>query len=283
VSKRNLVIDVSLCENCHNCTLATKDEHIGNNFPDYAAPQPERGHDWIKIRSRVRGGDTMVDAAYVPTMCNHCANAPCVKAAAGDGSIKQRDDGIVIIDPEKARGRKDLLQSCPYGAMSWNEELELPQIWIFDAHLLDQGWTEPRCQQSCPTGAIKMVTETDEKMWQRAEVEKLEVIQPELGTKPRVYYRNLHRFSRNFIGGTVVAKVDGVEDCVEGSLVTLLQDDRVLSEQRSDVFGNFKFDGLNAGDYRMLIAKELFTSHECDASINNESLYLGALTLESLS
>ena len=36
-----LVIDVAQCENCNNCFLACKDEHVGNDWPGYAAPQPE--------------------------------------------------------------------------------------------------------------------------------------------------------------------------------------------------------------------------------------------------
>jgi len=55
MKKWNLVIDVAGCENCSNCALATKDEHIGNDFPGYAAPQPRHGHHWIRIENRVRG------------------------------------------------------------------------------------------------------------------------------------------------------------------------------------------------------------------------------------
>ena len=44
----------------------------------------------------------MIDIAYVPTMCNHCDDAPCIKAAQ-NGAIAKREDGIVIIDPVKAK------------------------------------------------------------------------------------------------------------------------------------------------------------------------------------
>ena len=33
MKKWNLIVDVALCENCRNCTLAAKDEHVGNDFP----------------------------------------------------------------------------------------------------------------------------------------------------------------------------------------------------------------------------------------------------------
>ena len=133
MNKWNMIVDVARCENCHNCTLSCKDEHEDNNFPGYAAPAPRHGDAWIKITRRVRGEGHLTDAAYLPTMCNHCDDAPCLKADAGRGAVKKRADGIVIIEPEKAKGRRDLVDSCPYGAISWNEEFEVPQIWIFDA------------------------------------------------------------------------------------------------------------------------------------------------------
>ena len=155
MSQWNLIIDVARCENCNNCVLANKDEFVGNNFPGYSAPQPLHGESTIKISRTVRGEGHMVDAAYLPTLCNHCDDAPCMKK--GGDCISKRADGIVIIDPEKSKGRKDLVAACPYGSIVWNADLNIPQNWIFDAHLLDKGWKEPRCSQSCPTGSMRAV------------------------------------------------------------------------------------------------------------------------------
>lgn len=251
MSKWNLIVDVAKCENCHNCTLATKDEYVDNTFPGYSAAQPRHGHEWIRIERRVRGEGSMVDVAYVPMMCNHCDDAPCMKNA-GD-AIRKRDDGIVIIDPEKARGRWDLVDACPYGNIWWNDEQGVPQSWFFDAHLLDGGWREPRCAQSCPTGALEAVRLSDLQMAARAAQEGLRVQKPELGTRPRIYYRNLDRFDKEFIGGAVVAVIDGVSECVEGAVVTLSKDTSRLATVGTDVFGDFKFDGLvpDSGTYRI--------------------------------
>ena len=214
MDKWNLIINVDRCDNCNNCVLAAKDEYIGNEFPGYSAPAAKEGAELITITRKMRGDTPLVDAAYLIKMCNHCDNAPCMKVA-GD-AIRKREDGIVIIDPEKAKGRKDIVKSCPYGAIVWNEESELPQTWYFDAHLLDQGWTQPRCAQSCPTGVFEAVKISDDEMASRAEAEDLEVLQPQFGAKPRVYYRNLYRFSKCFIGATVIADIAGVEECVQG-------------------------------------------------------------------
>ncbi len=250
MKKWNMIIDVAECTNCHLCTLATMDEYVGNEWPGVSAPMPRHGHHWINILQKERGQATMIDIAYVPTMCNHCDDAPCMKADKG-GAIRKRDDGIVIIDPVKAKGRKDLVEACPYGHIWWNEELQLPQAWPFDAHLLDQGWDKTRGHQACPTGAMRAIKVEDEEMARMAREQGLEVMRPELGTKPRVYYRNLWRYTKCFIGGSVSAEANGVVDCVEGANVRLLKDGRVVAECRTDNYGDFKFDRLdeNSGRY----------------------------------
>lgn len=249
--KWNLVIDVALCENCGNCSLAAKDELVGNDFPGYSAPHAAQGRGVVHVQRHVRGAAPMVDVAYVPQMCNHCDDAPCVRA--GQGAVTQRADGIVIIDPVKARGRKDLIESCPYDAIVWNEEQQLPQNWFFDAHLLDAGWVAPRCVGVCPTQAIEAVKISDEAMARRAEAEGLRPLQPELGTRPRVHYRNLHRADQCFIGGSVVAMVDTRMECVADAVVTLSVGDRDHAQTRSDAFGDFRFDGIPAGSGRHLL------------------------------
>lgn len=262
MSQWNLIIDVARCENCNNCVLANKDEFVGNNFPGYSAAQSLHGESTIKISRTVRGEGHMVDAAYLPTLCNHCDDAPCMKK--GGDCISKRADGIVIIDPEKSQGRKDLVAACPYGSIVWNEDLNIPQNWIFDAHLLDKGWKEPRCSQSCPTGAMKALKQSNAEMAAKAKAEGLQVLQAELGTRPRVYYKNLHRVTHSFIGGSVVAAINGVLECVEGGKIELLKEGVTVQVALTDAFGDFKFDGLenNAGTYTVLVRAGKGTSAE---------------------
>jgi Fe-S-cluster-containing dehydrogenase component len=251
MKKWNMVIDVAECTNCNLCTLAAMDEYIGNDWPGYSAPMPKHGHKWIDILQKERGQVPMVDIAYVPTMCNHCDDAPCV--AKGNGTVKKRNDGIILIDPEKAKGRKDLVDACPYGHIWWNEELQLPQAWTFDAHLLDQGWDKTRGHQSCPTGAMRSIQIEDDEMQRMAHDEKLEVMRSELGTKPRVYYRNLWRYATCFIGGSVSAEINGAIECVEGVTVRLLRNGSLVAETASDNYGDFKFDRLQEGSGRYVV------------------------------
>lgn len=244
MKKWNLIIDVAECTNCNLCTLAAMDEYVGNDFPGYSAAMPKHGHRWIDIRQKERGQVPMIDVAYAPTMCNHCDDAPCIKADRS-GAIRKRDDGIVLIDPEKAKGQRQLVDACPYGHIWWNEERQLPQAWTFDAHLIDQGWQQTRGQQVCPTGAMRAIRIEDAAMERLAREEELEVMKPEWGARPRVYYKNLWRYSKCFIGGTVSAMVGGYLDCVEGARVQLKKNDKVISETTTDNYGDFRFDRLD--------------------------------------
>jgi len=278
--KWNMIVDVERCNNCRGCFLAVKDEHTGNNFPGYAEEQPAMGHNWLDIERKERGAYPIVDAHFMPVMCNHCDDAPCMKAAK-NGAVRKRDDGIVIIDPVLAKGQKEIVDACPYGAVHWNEEKQLPQAWIFDAHLLDDGWTQTRAEQCCPTEVFKSIKVEDAQMQRIAERDGLEVLQADLGTKPRVYYKNLHLITRCFVGGSVVADVDGVEECADGATVVLKKNGNEIGRATTDTFGEFKIDRLekNSGDYELEISLGSSGSLSMKFDLGNESLYLGALTL----
>lgn len=278
-NKWNLIVDVARCNNCRVCFLAVKDEYTGNDFPGYAAAQPPQGHNWLEIRRHERGSLPLVEAHFMPVMCNHCDDAPCMKAAR-NGAVRKRDDGIVIIDPEKSKGQKQIVDACPYGAISWNEEKQIPQAWIFDAHLLDEGWTQTRAEQGCPTAVFKSLKVEDAEMARIAKAEGLEVLQPELGTKPRIYYKNLYLMTECFVGGSVAADVEGVEECAAGAEVVLRHDGREVGRATTDAFGEWKIDRLKPGSrgYQVEAAGKAgrFT---LQFDLGDESCYLGVMKL----
>lgn len=243
MKKWNMIVDVANCHNCYNCFVATKDEYVDNNYEGYAAPQPLHGHSWVKMEYRETGKWPMVETNFRPTMCNHCDDAPCMAAAKND-AIKKREDGIVIIDPKRSKGQKQIVDACPYGAIYWNEELEIPQAWPFDAHLLDGGWEKTKLEAVCPSDVFRSIKVSDTEMQAIAEREELVTLESETSAKPRVYYKNDHLFSTCFVGGTIITLADGVEDCVAGASVTLNRDEKQLGSAISDGFGEFKIAGL---------------------------------------
>lgn len=215
MTKYGLLIKTELCVGCKICTNACKDEYEGNEYLPYSAPQPESqvtfgpsfypnpspsltvnvqpGQEWIKVPNQVTGTFPGVASKYIPTPCMHCENAPCV-AAAQNGAVYTRPDGIVIIDPEKSYGQTQLKQSsaCPYGVISWNSSASIPQKCTLCAHLVDQGKT-PRCVEACPVAAIVFGDISDPNSGISKEIASLNAKQmhPEYGTKPKVYYTGL--------------------------------------------------------------------------------------------
>lgn len=275
-----LIIDVAKCENCGNCLLACKDEHVGNDWPGYAAPQPNLGQHWMNIMTRERGQHPMVDVAYLPVPCQHCDDAPCIKAAR-DNAIYKRPDGIVIIDPIKAKGQRQLVAACPYGAIWWHEELEVPQKCTMCAHLLDAGWEKSRCVQSCPTGALSMRRLEESELEALIRSEKLEAYKAGLGINPHVYYKNLYRFTHCFLGGSVAVRIDGREECTDGARVTLHNGaGEKIDECLTDIYGDFKFDNLeeNSGRYTLEIACPGYQDKSLDIDLK-DSHYMGTIFL----
>ena len=281
MEKWNLIIDVAKCHNCNNCFLACKDEYVGNNFPGYSAPQPLHGHKWFYIESREHGQNPMVEVAFRPTTCNHCDDAPCVEKST-DGAVYQRPDGIVMIDPDKARGKPEIVSSCPYGAIWWNEEEQVAQKWNFDIHLLDRGEKNLRCEQVCPTGVFRSLKIEDDQMKQIVEEEELQVLNPEFKARPRVYYKNLDDFTKCFIGGNLVTASDGVTEVAVGVEIDLTKEGITLQTAASDEYGDFKFRGLegNSGSYTLRFHSVDHGDFEITTELTQSS-YLGTLTLST--
>lgn len=279
MKKWNMIVDVARCNNCYNCFVGTKDEYVGNEHKGYAAPQPLHEHQWVDIK-RVEGGQwPMVEAQFRPEMCNHCDDAPCMNVAK-DGAITKRDDGIVIIDPVKSKGQKQIVDACPYGAVFWNEELEIPQAWPFDAHLLDNGWDKTKIETVCPTDALKSVKVTDAEMGRLAKEEQLNTLEPKEGAKPRVYYKNTEVFDSCFVGGTVVTEKNGIEDCVKGATATVFRNGEEIGTTQTDAFGEFKLGRFPKGFGKVTVeVKTSQSSKSIDVDIE-ESVYVGCISVD---
>jgi Fe-S-cluster-containing dehydrogenase component len=225
-----------------------------------------------------RGQAPMVDVAYLPVPCMHCDNAPCVKNAERD-AVYKRKDGIVIIDPVRSKKQRTLVDTCPYGAIWWNEEKEIPQKCTFCAHLLDEGWKEPRCVQACPTGALRVTRDDGNGGTESHQLKKGDVLHPEYKTFPRVFYYNLYRYQRCFIGGSVAVEKDGITECAEEAVVSLLKGEKVISELVTDNYGDFKFDNLEekSGVYHVDITWKDSGRKRVDVDLK-DSVYIGIVT-----
>ncbi len=242
-----MIVDINRCNGCYNCQIACKDEHVENDWSPYAKPQPDTGHFWMHVKELERGQYPKVKVAYIPKPCMQCREPSCLKKSQG-GAIFQREDGLVIIDPEKSRGQRQLVEACPYGSIYWNEELDIPQKCTFCGHLLDQGWEKPRCVEACPTDALRFGEETDLKEW----LDRAKVMNPEYQTSPRVYYIGLP--DKYFIAGSIYEP--DINECLEGATVTLTDTQGRKAILKTDNFGDFWFEQLEPGTYSLSIKKE---------------------------
>ncbi len=119
--------------------------------------------------------------------------------------------------------------------MYWNEELKIPQTCTGCAHLLDDGWTVPRCVDACPTHALTF-GEEDELDLEGAE---------QLAEGSHVWYLNL---PKRFVTGCIVDF--DAREVVIGTPVQLLDSSKeVVAEQVTDEFGDFMFDQVKADAY----------------------------------
>jgi Fe-S-cluster-containing dehydrogenase component len=238
------VIDVAICNGCYCCQIACKDEHVGNDWAPYARPQPDTGQFWLKLNEFIGGTVPKVKMHYIPVMCGHCDDAPCLPACPVEGAIYRRDDGLVIIDPAKCTGCRNCVDVCPYGAIYFNEDLNIAQKCTGCAHLLDDGWKEPRCVDACPTQALRFGEESELSEL----ISQAEVMKPEAGARPRAYYLNI---PGRFVAGTVYDPV--TEEVVIGAGCTLSGSSGRDLTTTTDGFGDFWFDDLEEDTFSLKI------------------------------
>jgi molybdopterin-containing oxidoreductase family iron-sulfur binding subunit len=199
MARLGMIIDLARCVGCDACTIACKTE---NSTPPgiYYAPV---------FRKEV-GKFPQAKVMFLPTLCMHCADAPCMKACPTGAISKREKDGIVLVDQDKCCGSKACIAACPYGALHfyeeekghYGEELTAPekrgfkkyspgtaQKCTFCVHRVDQG-LEPACVTTCPTHC-RIFGDLDDP---ESEVSRLMrernsiALRPDAGTNPSVRY-----------------------------------------------------------------------------------------------
>lgn len=147
--------------------------------------------------------DKYKDLQFLVT-CNHCKNAPCVKACPTQATFK-RKDGIVIMDFHRCIGCRFCMAACPFGARSFNFRDPRPFIeeTVPEFPTRSKGVVEkcnlcaerlaigkqPHCVEASE-GAITVGDLEDPESDVRALLAENYAIRrkQELGTEPSVYY-----------------------------------------------------------------------------------------------
>jgi Fe-S-cluster-containing dehydrogenase component len=275
MARYGMVIDISKCIGCYNCFLACRDEFAGNEYKGYSAAQPMEGQNWIRVIEKERGQYPKVKVSYTPILCMHCDDAPCIKMAQ-DGAVYRRADGIVIIDPVKAKGQKELVSSCPYRVIEWNEREQLPQKCTLCAHMLDKGEKEPRCVETCPTGALIFgdLDDPESEVARLIASDKTEMLHGGYDIKEKVRYMGL---PGKFIAGTVI--YGDRDECADGVTVALSRNGE-RREVKTNAFGDFEFEGLvDSSEYTIRITAGGYKEQTITTKTGKD-IYLGEISLK---
>lgn len=275
MARYGMLINIDKCNGCYSCFLACRDEYEGNDYPPFSVAQPTDGKSWMKI-IEIEGGVTpKVKVDYIPVPCLQCLDAPCVNKSP-NGAVYRRPDGIVIIDPEKAKDQREIVSYCPHRLIYWNEEKDIPQKCTFCAHLLEKGWKEPRCIEACPSRALVFgdLDDPNSEISKLAMSSKTEELNPAFNLKPNVRYIDL---PKRFIAGEVVHR-DNQSECAPGIKV-ILTDGKESLECKTDSFGDFEFDGLETSKkYTIRVEQKGYETSEQEV-VTYSDLNLGVIEL----
>jgi len=203
------VVDTRKCIGCGRCANACKlENHVPFDEPVYRTwieryrVTKEGREEKVNIDSPNGGIDGFTDdipakdikkAFYVPKICNHCDNPPCVQVCPV-GATYMTEDGVVLVDYDYCIGCRYCIQGCPYGARYFNIEKGTADKCTWCYHRITKGLL-PACVQACPVGARKFGDLKDEEseVNKILDKERINVLKPDLGTKPKVYYVGLDR------------------------------------------------------------------------------------------
>jgi len=165
---------VFIIDRCIDCELCVEACRQTNNVPEYG---------WrTMILERVDTKAVDQQRQFMPILCNHCNNPPCVRACPTKATYK-----------DKQTGCKACMVACPYDARYFNEEKHAIDKCDFCwATRLSKGMKITACAEACPAGVrifgdlsdpnsevYKIVHQMGKAVW---------VLKPETGAKPNVFY-----------------------------------------------------------------------------------------------
>jgi tetrathionate reductase subunit B len=173
-----MVIDLRKCIGCHACSVACKAE--------FAVPLGV-WRSWVKQVDVGRYPN--VKRYFLPRLCNHCDEPPCVKVCPTRASYIRPEDNTVQIKEDRCIGCRLCISGCPYNSRFSHPDKKIANKCTFCIHRVDKGLV-PACVNTCQAKARIFGDLNDA----NSEVFKLVATQPaitlksELGTQPKVFY-----------------------------------------------------------------------------------------------
>ena len=134
--------DYSKCVGCHACVVACTVEN--STVPPL---------NWRKVNHFNRQKLPLLGFVHQSLACNHCQEAPCLKACPSGAYKIDPETKAVIHTPELCLGCKYCTWVCPFDAPKFNAQSGIVEKCHLCYHRLKEGQI-PACAQNCPTGAL---------------------------------------------------------------------------------------------------------------------------------
>jgi Fe-S-cluster-containing dehydrogenase component len=196
-------IEIDKCIGCNRCAVACKAENDVPDVPFYFRTWVERytitrdggvAVENISVGTRkepVQDAREVVRTFFVPKLCNHCVNPPCVQVCPVKATFTT-EDGAVIVDKERCIGCRYCIQACPYGARYLHPTTKTADKCTFCYHRVVKG-LQPACVEVCPTQAriFGDLRSQASRLVRFTRMNKIHVLKPQLNTEPKVYYAQL--------------------------------------------------------------------------------------------
>lgn len=175
-------VDTRRCFGCHACEVSCKSENdvpLGN---------------YIRQTTYLdKGKYPEVARLFLPMSCQHCEDAPCIKACPC-GALHKESGGTVAIDYDVCCGHGSCVDACPYGAI-YMDPVASQAVKCHNCYHRVESGMEPACVPTCPAEALHFGDLNDpqsrvSQAMQRAEDEDVELVQirVEKETKPRMWF-----------------------------------------------------------------------------------------------
>jgi Fe-S-cluster-containing dehydrogenase component len=197
------LIDTQKCIGCGSCVRACRAE---NGVPDgYFRTWVERyvcGVEGSHVDSPNGGLDgfpslqtsfEVTKAFFVPKLCNHCKETPCVQVCPVGASYRTKD-GVVLVDGGRCIGCGYCVQACPYGSRFLSPVTHTAEKCTWCYHRITKG-LKPACVEVCPTATRQFgdMKREDDPVRLAIAHGRVEVLQPHLLTEPQAYYVGLDK------------------------------------------------------------------------------------------
>ena len=186
-----VLVDTTRCIGCRTCEVACS-ETWGNFVPDSKSDNAleQRRDTSEKQFTVVNRFSTDKGEVFVKRQCMHCWQAACVSMCLVNAMYKTKE-GPVTWNGDKCLGCRFCMVACPFDIPkaeyhSWNPR-------IMKCHMcyerLQQG-KKPACVEACKEKALFFGDLKDPESQVRKALQNRIIYQrqPELGTKPKVYY-----------------------------------------------------------------------------------------------